>query len=159
MMGFEKAEAMNIDFTESEILSMKSVQLAAAFNHKNDAIYAAAELLVQVGAVDRCYLDSMLAREEITNTWLGNGIAIPHGLVENCDLIIKDAVAVIQVPAGVEWQDGKKAYLIIAIAACPDRYREICRKLTSLLFDKNNLKYLRQLRTNGKLLQLYFIRI
>lgn len=82
MMGFEKAEAMNIDFTESEILSMKSVQLAAAFNHKNDAIYAAAELLVQVGAVDRCYLDSMLAREEITNTWLGNGIAIPHGLLK-----------------------------------------------------------------------------
>ncbi|WP_371923247.1 phosphoenolpyruvate--protein phosphotransferase [Bartonella sp. B1099] len=142
MMGFEKAEAMNVDLTEGEILSIKSVQLAAAFNHKNDAIYAAAELLVQVGAVDKCYLESMLAREEITNTWLGNGIAIPHGLVENSDLIIKDAVAVIQVPAGVEWQDGKKAHLIIAIAACPDRYREICKKLTSLLFDKKQLEVL-----------------
>nr|WP_254493205.1 phosphoenolpyruvate--protein phosphotransferase [Bartonella sp. B1099] len=133
---------MNVDLTEGEILSIKSVQLAAAFNHKNDAIYAAAELLVQVGAVDKCYLESMLAREEITNTWLGNGIAIPHGLVENSDLIIKDAVAVIQVPAGVEWQDGKKAHLIIAIAACPDRYREICKKLTSLLFDKKQLEVL-----------------
>ncbi|WP_375664919.1 phosphoenolpyruvate--protein phosphotransferase [Bartonella sp. CL162QHHD] len=142
MMRYEKAEAMNVDFADGEILSIRSVQLAAAFDHKNDAIYAAAELLVQVGAVDKCYLASMLAREETTNTWLGNGIAIPHGMAENRDLIIKDAVAVIQVPAGVEWQDGKKAYLVIAIAACPDRYREICKKLTSLLFDKKQLEVL-----------------
>ncbi|EJF85536.1 phosphoenolpyruvate--protein phosphotransferase [Bartonella rattimassiliensis] len=142
MMRCEKAEAMNVDFTESEILSIRSVQLAATFDHKNDAIYAAAELLMQVGAVDKCYLASMLAREEMTNTWLGNGIAIPHGMVENRDLIIKDAVAVIQVPAGVEWQDGKKAHLVIAIAACPERYREICKKLTSLLLDKKQLEVL-----------------
>ncbi|WP_375609881.1 PTS sugar transporter subunit IIA, partial [Bartonella sp. AC53GZZY] len=93
----------------SEVLSIRSVQLAAAFDHKNDAIHAAAELLVQVGAVDKSYLASMLKREAITNTWLGNGIAIPHGMIENRDLIIRDAVAVIQIPAGVEWRDGKKA--------------------------------------------------
>lgn len=142
MMSREEAEAMDTDLNEIEILSIKSVQLAAAFDHKNDAIHAAAELLVQIGAVDKCYLASMLKREALTNTWLGNGIAIPHGMVESCDLIIREAIAVIQIPAGVEWQDGNKARLVIAIAACPDRYREIYKKLTSLLSDKEQLEIL-----------------
>ncbi|WP_413154634.1 phosphoenolpyruvate--protein phosphotransferase [Bartonella sp. cb54] len=133
---------MNTDFNEIEILSIKSVKLAAAFSHKNDAIHAAAELLVQIGAVDKYYLASMLKREAIANTWLGNGIAIPYGMVENCDLIIRDAVAVVQIPAGVEWQEGNKARLVIAIAASPDRYTEICKKLTHLLFDKERLETL-----------------
>ncbi|WP_019223992.1 phosphoenolpyruvate--protein phosphotransferase [Bartonella rattaustraliani] len=133
---------MNADFDDSEILSIKSVQLAAAFDHKNDAIHAAAELLVQVGAIDKCYLESMLKREEITNTWLGNGIAIPYGMVESCDLIIRDAIAVIQIPAGVEWWEGNKARLVIAIAASPDRYTQIRKQLTPLLFDKERLEAL-----------------
>ncbi|MET3559648.1 phosphocarrier protein FPr/phosphocarrier protein [Bartonella japonica] len=133
---------MNADFDDVEILSIRSVLLAASFDHKNDAIHAAAELLVQVGAIDKCYLESMLKREAITNTWLGNGIAIPHGMVESCDLIIRDAIAVIQIPAGVEWWNGNKARLVIAIAASPDRYIEICKKLTCLLFDKRRLEAL-----------------
>ncbi|WP_019219084.1 phosphoenolpyruvate--protein phosphotransferase [Bartonella florencae] len=142
MIKCEEAEAINTDFNESEILSIKSVQLAATFDHKNDAIHAAAELLMQVGAVDQCYLESMLKREAITNTWFGNGIAIPHGMFENRDLVIREAVAVIQIPRGVEWRDGNKARLVIAIAACPDRYKEICKQLTDLLFDKERLEAL-----------------
>ncbi|WP_345116812.1 phosphoenolpyruvate--protein phosphotransferase [Bartonella jaculi] len=142
MIRCEEAEAMNPDFDEIEILSIRSVQLAAAFDHKNEAIHAAAELLVQIGAVDKCYLASMLKREAITNTWLGNGIAIPHGMLESRDLIIRDAVAVVQIPAGVEWRDGNKARLVIAIAARPDRYIEICKKLTRLLFDQERLEIL-----------------
>ncbi|WP_074381001.1 phosphoenolpyruvate--protein phosphotransferase [Bartonella doshiae] len=142
MIKGKEAEAMNADSNDIEILSIRSVQLAAAFDHKNDAIHAAAELLVQVGAVEKCYLTSMLKREAITNTWFGNGIAIPHGMVENRDLIIRDAVAVVQIPAGVEWRDGNKARLVIAIAARPDRYIEICKKLTCLLFDKERLEAL-----------------
>ncbi len=142
MIKCEEAEAMNTDFNKSEILSIKSVQLAATFGHKNDAIHAAAELLVQVGAVNKCYLESMLKREATTNTWLGNGIAIPHGMFENNDLVIRDAVAVVQIPEGVEWWDGNKARLVIAIAACPDRYKEICKQLADLLFDKERLEAL-----------------
>lgn len=141
-MRREEVEAMDTEVNESKILSISSVQLAATFDHKNDVIHAAAELLMQVGAVNKYYLESMLKREAITNTWLGNGIAIPHGMFENGDLIIRDAIAVIQIPAGVEWWDGNKARLVIAIAACADRYREICQQLTRLLFDKERLEAL-----------------
>ncbi|WP_336276947.1 phosphoenolpyruvate--protein phosphotransferase [Bartonella sp. CB178] len=133
---------MSSGFNEVEVLSRISVKLAAAFDNKNDAIHAAFELLVQIGAVEKYYLESMLKRETVTNTWLGNGIAVPHGMVENRDLIIKDAVAVVQIPAGVEWRDGNKARLVVAVAVCPNRYMEICKKLTLLLFDKERLEKL-----------------
>ncbi|MET3588933.1 phosphocarrier protein FPr/phosphocarrier protein [Bartonella silvatica] len=133
---------MSTDFNESKILSISSVQLAAAFDHKNDAIHAAAELLVQAGAVDKCYLASMLKCEAITNSWLGNGIAVPHGVLDSYDLIIRDTIAVLQIPDGVEWQDGHKARLVIAVAACPDRYIQIFKQLTYLLFDKERLEVL-----------------
>ncbi|WP_332065416.1 phosphoenolpyruvate--protein phosphotransferase [Bartonella sp. CB189] len=133
---------MDADFNKMEILSIKSVQLAAVFEHKNEAIYAAAELLVQVGAVEQSYFASMLKREITANTWFGNGIAIPHGMVESSNLIIRDAVSVVQIPTGVEWWNGNKARLVIAIAAHPDRYIKICKELSRLLFNKEMLETL-----------------
>ncbi|WP_455477224.1 phosphoenolpyruvate--protein phosphotransferase [Bartonella sp. B41] len=133
---------MSADFDKIEILSARSVQLAAAFDHKNDAIRAAAELLIQVGAVKKYYLERMLKNEATTNTWLGNGIAILYVMDKNSNLIIRDAVAVVQIPVGVEWWDGNKAHLVIAIADRSDRYIEIHKKLTQLLFDKERLELL-----------------
>lgn len=153
-MRCEEVEAMNTEFNESEILSIRSVQLAAAFDHKNDVIRAASELLVQVGAVDKCYLASMLQREAITNTWLGNGIAIPQGMVESHNLIIRDAVAVIQIPAGIEWRDRKKARLVIAIVI--ERFADNWRLFYMI---RNGLKNSQRLGINNRLLQLYLVRI
>ncbi|WP_455475893.1 phosphoenolpyruvate--protein phosphotransferase [Bartonella sp. B17] len=133
---------MNADFNEIEILSMKSVRLAAAFDHKSDAIHAAVELLVQVGAIDKSYLASMFKCEATTNTLFGHGIAILHGIIEKRDFLIKDAIAVVQIPSGVEWSDGNKVRLIIAIAACSDIYIKIYKKLTCLLLDKERLEIL-----------------
>lgn len=133
---------MNADFCEIGILSMRSVQLSAAFNHKNDAIYAAAELLVQVGAVDKFYLASMFRSGAVSKIWFGSGIVILHGIIESYDLMIRDAVTVVQIPAGVEWHDGSRARLIIAIFVRSSHYIEIFKKLTQILLDEQRLKVL-----------------
>jgi hypothetical protein len=39
----------------------------------------------------------MLAREKVANTYLGNGISIPHGLPKNRDLILRTGISVLQV--------------------------------------------------------------
>ncbi|MGV2442337.1 hypothetical protein FO484_21855, partial [Bacillus atrophaeus ATCC 9372] len=61
------------------ILSADRIRLAAAPADKEAAIRAAAQLLVESGAIDAAYADSMLRREQEADTFLGNGIAIPHG--------------------------------------------------------------------------------
>ena len=48
--------------------------------NKEEAIRAAGQVLVDPGHIAPGYVESMLGREGQANTYLGNGIAIPHGM-------------------------------------------------------------------------------
>ena len=78
-------------------------------------------------------MDSLLAREKVANTFLGNGIAIPHGIPKDRELIRKTGVAVLQVPAGVEWNAGETVQLVVGIAAKSDEHLQILTNLTDVL--------------------------
>lgn len=109
------------------------VKLGAAPENKEAAIRAVGELLVQSSSVMPEYTGSMLRRENVANTWLGEGVAIPHGMVEDKHLVMKDSVAVLQIPRGIEWSNGEKVYLVFGIAARGDGHLGILRQLTQLL--------------------------
>jgi multiphosphoryl transfer protein len=111
------------------------VRVQAAAADKQDAIRQAGQLLVDSGYIDAAYINSMLGREKVANTYLGNGISIPHGLPENRDLIKKTGIAVVQVPAGVTWNPGETAHLVVGIAAKSDEHIEVLRRLTRVLGD------------------------
>ena len=98
-------------------LERSNVQLKARVANKVEAIQAAGSLLVGSQYMQAGYIDSMLAREKVANTFLGNGIAIPHGLPKDRDLINKTGIAVLQVPGGVQWNRGETVHLVVAIAA------------------------------------------
>ena len=66
-------------------LSTQDIHLAAQADSKNEAITQVAAALTQAGNVAAGYLDGMLAREQQTSTYLGNGIAIPHGTTDTRD--------------------------------------------------------------------------
>lgn len=122
-----------VNSTTNVVLSEKLVSLGNQPKDKINAIHMVGQLLVDSGIVDDSFIASMEKREQASNTYLGSGIAIPHGLVEDKGLIRQDAIAVLQVPEGVEWKDGQKATLIIAIAATSDSHIEILKRLTRLL--------------------------
>ncbi|MDV7145879.1 phosphoenolpyruvate--protein phosphotransferase [Tropicimonas sp. TH_r6] len=102
---------------------------------KADAISQAVDLLSAAGKIDPRYGASMLGREKVANTFLGNGIAIPHGLPKDRDLIHDTAIAVVQLPEGVEWAPGDTARLVVAIAARSDEHLELLSNLTDVLSD------------------------
>ena len=99
------------------------VRLGAAPHNREDAVRAAGALLAQAGHVEAAYVDSLLQREKVANTFLGQGLAIPHGMVEDKHLVLRTGLAVLQVPAGVRWGDeDKQARLVVAIAAASDEH-------------------------------------
>jgi mannitol/fructose-specific phosphotransferase system IIA component len=61
------------------ILEKNRIKLGATAVNKQDAITQAGALLVDSGCVAAPYVDGMLAREATMSTYLGNGVAIPHG--------------------------------------------------------------------------------
>jgi phosphocarrier protein FPr len=116
---------------------VECVRLGARAASKKEAIEQVAELLAANGFIDPRYVASMLARERQANTYLGLGIAIPHGLPGDRDLIQATGIAVVQFPEGVDWQEGERSHLVVGIAARGDEHLEILSRLTGLLQQKD----------------------
>ncbi|MBK6324880.1 MAG: PTS sugar transporter subunit IIA [Chloroflexi bacterium] len=118
------------------ILSVDRIRLGATAVDKADAIRQAGDLLVNSGCVQAGYVQGMLAREQTMSTYLGNGVSIPHGQFDNRADILQTGISVLQVPAGVEWEDGEKAYLIIGIAASSDEHIGVLANLAEVIEDE-----------------------
>src|SRR5947208_2240100 len=117
-------------------IEVANVRVGAVAESKEDAIRQVAALLARSGCVvSGGYAESMLAREKVANTYLGKGVAIPHGMPQDRELIRRTGLAVLQVPDGVVWQPGDTARLIIGIAARADEHLGILGNLTGLLYD------------------------
>ena len=118
------------------ILAPSRIKLQATARDKEDAIRQAGELLVTSGAVAPNYINGMLAREETMSTYLGEGVAIPHGQYDNRAEIFETGISVLQIPEGVLWEDDEKAYLIIGIAASEDEHVGVLAKLAEAIEDE-----------------------
>ncbi len=123
-------------------LEKGNVQLQARVANKVEAIHAAGNLLVDNQYIKAGYIDSMLSREKVANTYLGNGIAIPHGLPKDRDLILRTGIAVLQIPEGVEWNKGETVHLVVGIAARSDEHLGILANLTNILNDEATVQKL-----------------
>jgi len=116
-------------------LDVGSVLLQVAPGTKAEAIRLVAGLLADSGHIEPQYAESMLGREKVANTYLGDGVAIPHGLLKDRDMIKNTGIAVVQVPAGVEWNPGEQVRLVVGIAAASDEHLQILANLTQILAD------------------------
>ena len=116
-------------------LKTDDIQLGAQATDKVSAIRLVAARLSAAGLVSDAYVDGMLRREEQTSTYLGSGIAIPHGTTDTRDLVRQTGVQVLHFRDGIEWADGQKAYVVIGIAAKSDEHLGILRQLTRVLSD------------------------
>jgi multiphosphoryl transfer protein len=117
-------------------LAQSQIQLNGQPADKEAAIRQVGQLLVDNGNILPGYVNSMLGREKAANTYLGNGISIPHGLPEDRELINETGIAVLQIPGGVPWNEGETVHLAVGIAAKSDEHIEVLRRLTRVLGDK-----------------------
>src|SRR4051794_21670285 len=101
-------------------LTTDDVRLAVRVRDKEDAIRTAGTVLVERGFIEPGYVESMLAREADASTFLGSGVAIPHGFGRDRGLVRRTGLAVLQLAGGVEWGPGQTVWLVVGIAARSD---------------------------------------
>lgn len=123
-------------------LGLRNVRLKAIAANKADAIRMAGSLLVESGNIQSGYIESMMGREATANTYLGNGIAIPHGLPKDREMILETGISVVQLPQGVEWNPGEMVHLVVGIAAKSDEHLQILTNLTHVLDDEATIRQL-----------------
>ncbi|CAM2914710.1 fused PTS fructose transporter subunit IIA/HPr protein [Vibrio mytili] len=114
-------------------LSKNDITLSQSATDKFEAIKNIAKSLTEKGLVEQGYVDGMLNRENQNSTFLGNGIAIPHGTTDTRDMVKSTGVAVHHFPKGVEWGDGNTVFVAIGIAAKSDEHLGILKQLTKVL--------------------------
>ncbi len=118
----------------NQVLIKESIKLNQPSVTKEEAIRAAGELLVERGSVDPSYVEAMLEREKIVTTYMGMGIAIPHGTSEAKGAVKKTAITMLQYPEGVDFGD-EKAQLVFGIAGIGEEHLDLLGKIAGTLDD------------------------
>ena len=137
----------------TELLAPSSIRLDASAADRDDAIRQAGAALVEAGAVDPSYVDAMLERENSVSTFVGEGVAIPHGTLAGKDAVKDDAIVVLRFPDGVDW-DGNPVSVAVGIAAKGNGHIALLSQLATVLLDPEKAAALRAATTADQVYEL-----
>lgn len=118
--------------SNNKILNIENIKINLEYVDKQDAIKMAGNLLYESGYVEKAYVEGMLAREKDVSTYMGRGIAIPHGDNAVKNLVKKSGIVVLQFPQGVDFGTGK-AKLVVGIAGKGDEHLAILANIAIAL--------------------------
>lgn len=137
-----------------DILSKDNIKLQAKLNSKEEAIRFTGKILVDNGYVEESYVEKMLEREELTSTYMGNFLAIPHGTEEAKKNVIETGLSVVTVPDGVDFGGGNIVKVLIGIAGKGDEHLEILSKIAIICSEVENIEKIVQAESEQEILDL-----
>lgn len=133
-------------------LTAQQIRLQQQAADKPAALALLCQALEADALVEPGYLAGLLAREAQGSTFLGQGIAIPHGTPQTRDLVRRTGVRLLHFPEGVDWGGGQTVYLAIGIAARSDEHLNLLQLLTRALGEGDTGAQLRGERSAEQLL-------
>lgn len=127
---------------KKQVIVAEGIKLGQKPVTKEEAIQTAGELLEKLGYVDDSYVEAMQERERLVSTYMGMGVAIPHGTTQAKDTVKKTGIVLLQYPEGVDF-GAEKAQLVFGIAGIGDEHLDLLSKLCTLLEDPALLETLK----------------
>ncbi|GLC30402.1 PTS sugar transporter subunit IIA [Clostridium omnivorum] len=137
-----------------EVLCEQNIVLNVKREEKFEAIKRAGRLLVQNGYVEEGYIEGMINREKEITTYIGNGIAIPHGMNQYVKYIKESGIVIIQYPEGVDFGEGNIAYLVIGIAGKNDDHMSLLSKIAITCQYEESVKKLVESKSKDEIIKL-----
>ena len=126
----------------ADVLVPEAIVLAGSARSRDEAIDEAGRLLVAVGAVEESYLPAMHERETSVSTFMGNGLAIPHGTNEAKSAIRRTAITFVRYAEPIDWK-GKPAEFVVGIAGAGDDHLTVLQRLAEVFMDESEIARLR----------------
>lgn len=152
----QRKDTLNVQDENNKlpILSEKNIVLGLESESKEEAIKRAGNLLVNGGYVKESYVDAMLEREEVVSTYIGMGVAIPHGIGVAKREIKSSGIVVLQYPNGVDFGE-ELAYLVVGIAGVGDEHIEILSNIAISLEDMELVERLKKTKSEDEILEVF----
>jgi PTS system mannitol-specific IIA component len=126
----------------ASLLDPAAIRLDARAPDRETAIRLTGQALVDTGAVEPGYIDTMLEREKSVSTYIGEGVAIPHGTLAARGVVRRDALCFLRFPDGIDW-GGERVSVCIGIAAAGNGHVAILAQLAEILMDPDRAAALR----------------
>ena len=118
------------------ILETKNIFINQKSGAKEDIIRRIGDIFSSQGYTNEYYTQAMLDKEKVFNTYIGNQIAIPHGIEEAKKHIKKTGLVLMTFPEGQDWGAAEKVKVVIGIAAVGDEHLEVLQKIAMTFCDK-----------------------
>jgi PTS system mannitol-specific IIA component/phosphocarrier protein FPr len=138
---------------QNGVLGREGVRLGLKATDKWDAVRQSGALLDELGAVEPGYPEAMIERERTVSTFIGEGVAIPHGTDEARGLVRKTTLGFLQFPDGIDW-DGNDVRVCVAIAAKGNEHMSVLSGLAQILMEPEQAEALRSSSDVDQVLQL-----
>lgn len=127
---------------EKAVLIPECIRIGLKSVSKDEAIEMAGQVLVDAGYVTADYIGAMKERETVLSTYIGEGVAIPHGVGTARGQIMHSGICILQFPEGVVYQENEKAYLVVGIAGKDNQHLKILSTLAEFIQEGDSLKQL-----------------
>ena len=138
---------------QNGVLGREGVRLGLKATDKWDAVRQSGALLDELGAVESGYPEAMIERERTVSTFIGEGVAIPHGTDEARSLVRKTTLGFLQFPDGIDW-DGNDVRVCVAIAAKGNEHMAVLSGLAQILMEPEQAEALRVVEHVDEVLEL-----
>ena len=133
------------------ILQEDNIILQAAYADRWSAIQACGEILVKQGYVKAAYIEDMMERERLVSVYVGNHVAIPHGIANSEQHILESGLSVLQIPEGVDF-DGEKAYIMIGIAGRDGVHMQLLSQIALVCMEQEQVERLRTSKEKNEIM-------
>ncbi len=139
----------------SSIFDVQNIKLNVACASKEEAIERAGNILIERGYVDQAYLPSMMEREKIASTYMGNNVAIPHGTDESKKSVLSSGLSLLQIPEGVSFGPDKPVKLVIGIAGKDGEHMDILQQIAIVCSDQDNVDRVVNAKTEEEIIAIF----
>ncbi|KAB7668827.1 PTS sugar transporter subunit IIA [Bacillus sp. B1-b2] len=136
------------------ILKKENIVLNSEISNKEEVIKKAGQILASQGYVSEDYIPAMLQREEISSTYMGNFLAIPHGTDEAKTAVLNSGLSVVQVPNGIDFGDGNIVKLVIGIAGKDGEHLELLSQIAIVCSEIENVEKLVAAKSEEEIIQI-----
>ena len=138
----------------SELFSNENIFINVSVASQNDAIEKAGQALVDSGAVTENYIQAMKDREDVVSTFMGNGLAIPHGTEEAKGNVIQSGLSLLQIPEGVDW-NGEEEKVVVGIAGKDGEHLDLLSKIAITFSEEENVERIINAKSADEIKQVF----
>lgn len=138
----------------SELFSNDNIYLNQSISTQEEAIEQAGQALVKSGAVTEGYIQAMKEREQLVSTFMGNGLAIPHGTDEAKTEVIQSGLSLIQIPEGIDW-DGETVKVVVGIAGKDGEHLDLLSKIAITFSEEENVERIVNVQSAEEIKQVF----